>query len=198
VVQWAAAVLLGGCATYQSRPIQPALHLDAFEQRTLDNPELLRYVATHLPRDHPGGFPRTWDLDGLSLAAFYFSPELDVARARAAVSQAAIRTAAERPNPSLQIPLEYTSNGPSGQSPYTLGLGLDIPVETAGKRGYRVAQAQKLNDATRLRVGVVAWQLRSALRRHLVDLDAATLRAGIRRGRRARSVRAQPHGRRVW
>ena len=179
-----AVALLSGCATYQAQPIAPAALMQSFEARTLDRPELLQYVAAHeiAKRGHGNaevGPTKGWDLDTLTLAAFYFSPELDVARAQAGVSQAAIKTAGQRPNPLLQLPLGYTSNAKDGQSPYTFGLGLDIPIETAGKRGYRIAQARQLSNAARLRVGGVAWQLRSRLRTQLLDLYAATRRTEI-------------------
>jgi cobalt-zinc-cadmium efflux system outer membrane protein len=79
----------------------------------------------------------------------------------------------------LQFPLAYTANAKAGESPYTYGLGLDIPIETAGKRGYRVAQAQQLSNAARLNIGNVAWQVRSRLRSHMLNLHAATRRVEI-------------------
>src|SRR6266851_3401716 len=174
-----ASALLSGCAVYHAQPIQPAALMQSFEARTLDNPDLLRYIAAHLPDDVSNRSPGSWDINTLSLAAFYFSPELDVARAQAAVSQATVETAGQRPNPSIQLPLQYTTNAKPGESPYTFGLGLDIPIETAGKRGYRIAQAQQLSNAARFRVGGVAWRLRSALRSQLLDLHAATGKAEI-------------------
>ena len=152
--------------------------MQAFEARSLDNPDLRRYLVAHC-----GGAeacaPGAWDLNTLTLAAFYFSPALDVARAQLGVSQAAIQTAGQRPNPALQLPLGYTANANAGVSPYTYGLGLDIPIETAGKRGYRVTQAQQLSTAARYNIGNVAWQVRGRLRRHLLAFHAATNRAKI-------------------
>ncbi|MHB8743603.1 MAG: TolC family protein [Sulfuricaulis sp.] len=171
-----AFVVLSGCATYHAQPIAPAALMTAFEARTLDNPDLQRYVASHLKAAATSWASHTWDLTTLTLAAFYFSPELDVARAKAATDQAAVQTAGQRPNPTLQLPLGYTSNPKAGESPYTYGLGLDIPVETAGKRGYRVTQAQQLSNAARFTIGNVAWQVRSRLRSHLLNFYAATRR----------------------
>ena len=169
-----AFVVLSGCAIYRAQPIAPAALMKSFEARTLDNPDLQRYVASHLHSDAGRRVPNRWDLPTLTLAAFYFSPELDVARAKAATDQAAVQTAGQHPNPTLQLPLGYTSNPKAGESPYTYGLGVDIPIETAGKRGYRVAQAQQLSSAARFTVGNVAWQVRSRLRSHLLNLYAAT------------------------
>lgn len=114
----------------------------------------------------------------LTLAAFYYSPDLDAARAKWGTAEAGIVTAAQRPNPTLQLPFQHTT-GSSGSSPWTFGLGLDIPIETAGKRGYRVAQAQQLSDAARFSIGNVAWQVRSRLRAQLLNLYAAPQKTAI-------------------
>ena len=171
-------VLLSGCATYHAQPVSPAALMNDFEVRSLDNPELRRYIAAHCG-DSNNCAPGTWNLNTLTLAAFYFSPALDVARAQHGISEAAIQSAGQYPNPALQLPLGYTSNAKSGQSPYTYGLGLDIPIETAGKRGYRMAQARQLSNAARFNIGNVAWQVRSRLRGHMLNLYAATRRVRL-------------------
>ncbi|MHB0992723.1 MAG: TolC family protein, partial [Burkholderiales bacterium] len=79
----------------------------------------------------------------------------------------------------LQFPFAYTTNAKAGESPYTFGLGLDIPLETAGKRGYRLAQAQQMSNAARFNIGNIAWQVRSRLRRHMLNFYAATRRIEI-------------------
>ena len=171
-------IALSGCATYHVRPIAPAALMNAFEARTLDSPDLREYVAAHC--DESGSCtPGVWDLNTLTLAAFYFSPALDIARAKHGVSQAAIQSAGQRPNPALQLPFAYTTNAKIGESPYTFGLGLDIPLETASKRGYRLAQAQQMSNAARFNIGNIAWQVRSRLRGHMLNFYAATRRIEI-------------------
>ncbi len=169
-------LLLSACATYHPHPVAPAAVMDAFEARTLDSPGLQGYLAAHCGSGAACA-PGVWNLQTLTLAAFYFSPLLDSARARYGSSRAALQSAGQRPNPALQFPLGYTANPKAGESPYTLGLGLDIPLETAGKRGYRVLQAQQLSNAARSDIGTVAWQVRSRLRGHMLGLYAATRRA---------------------
>ncbi|MDA8430875.1 MAG: TolC family protein [Geobacteraceae bacterium] len=171
-------ILLSGCAAYHPRPVVPAALMNAFEARTLASPDLQGYIAAHCGNGSACA-PGVWDLKRLTLAAFYFSPLLDIARARYGSSQAAIQSAGQRPNPALKFPLGYTANAKSGESPYTFGLGLDIPIETAGKRGYRVAQARQISNAARAEIGNVAWQVRSRLRSHMLGLYAATRRAQI-------------------
>ena len=170
--------MLSGCATYHPQPVSPAALMNDFEVRSLDNPELRLYIAAHC--GNPSACtPGIWNLNTLTLAAFYFSPALDVARAQHGISEAAIQSAGQHPNPALQLPLGYTSNAKSGESPYTYGLGLDIPIETAGKRGYRMAQAQQFSNAARFNIGNVAWQVRSRLRGHMLNLYAATRRVRL-------------------
>jgi outer membrane protein TolC len=64
-----------------------------------------------------------------------------------------------------------------------MGVVLDIPVETAGKRGYRIAEAGHLSDAARLQIAQTAWQLRHRIREAMLDLYAATETAGLLRSR---------------
>jgi cobalt-zinc-cadmium efflux system outer membrane protein len=174
---WSALVAgllsLGGCATFTAAPIEPAATQRSFEARTLDSPDVQHYVISHLGARAPRQAVTTWNLESLTLAAFYFSPELDLARARGATAAVAVQTASQRPNPTLQLPFGYTTNPKRGESPYTLGLGLDIPLETAGKRGYRAAQARQLSVAAQWEVGQTAWQVRSRLRAQLLNWFAA-------------------------
>jgi hypothetical protein len=186
-----ALFLLSGCAAYQPRPLAPAQMAEAYEARTLDSRDLRDFVARGLRREITQWPLKSWDFSTLTLAAFYFSPDLDVARAKWAASKAAIKTAGAIPNPVLQIPFEYATNAPRGESPYTLGLGLDIPIETAGKRGYRLTQADQLSDAARFNVGNVAWQYEAGC--------AVSCSASIRRGaKRHCGSSNSPRSRRSW
>jgi outer membrane protein TolC len=114
----------------------------------------------------------SWDFTNLVLAAFYYHSDLDVARAQWAVAEAAKITAGERPNPTLNLTPGYntTTLTPSPWIPLSF---LDVPLETAGKRGHRLVQATYLSEAARLSILSVAWQVRSRVRRSLVGVYAA-------------------------
>ncbi|OYY51012.1 MAG: hypothetical protein B7Y54_11775, partial [Polaromonas sp. 35-63-240] len=157
----------------------PAALASSFEARSFTDAGLLRYVGQHAA----AGSSRAngWNLSTLTLAAFYFSPDLDVARARWGSARAAEVTAGQRPNPVLQLPFGYNSSAAAGTSPYLYGLALDIPIETAGKRGYRVARAGQLSDAAQAQIGAVAWQVRDRLRSALLDLYTADREGAIYR-----------------
>jgi len=94
--------------------------------------------------------------------ALYFSPEMQAARARLAEAEAAIVTAGARPNPIVDI-------SPGVPSPYLLTLDFAVPIETRGKRGYRIRSARSLDQAARFDLADSAWKVHSGVRRALLD-----------------------------
>jgi outer membrane protein TolC len=112
----------------------------------------------------------------LALAAAYYSPALDVMRAKWGVSEAGVVTAGGRPNPSIFLLGQHHSNTAGGLSPWTWGLSLDIPIETAGKRDYRIRKARHLSEAARLNIASTAWQVWSNLKKSLLVFYAANER----------------------
>ncbi len=130
----------------------------------------------------PWPLPKTWDLETLLLAAYYFQPDLEVARAQWRVAQAGVKTAGGRPNPTLNVTPGYnfnTINAAPGLSPWFPSVTLDVPIETAGKRGKRIAAAESLDESARLNVAAAAWQVRSNLRSSLLDAAAAQQREAL-------------------
>jgi cobalt-zinc-cadmium efflux system outer membrane protein len=155
-----------GCAKYHAQPIVPAQVESNFEARTLSDPGLRSYVDANLPVKPAAWPPRILDLSTLTLVAFYYHPDLEVARARVGLAAAGVRTAAGRPNPVIGMGPGYED---LPESPFLFRFSFDLPIETAGKRGYRIAQAQRLTDAARLALAETAWQVRSRLRAALLD-----------------------------
>jgi outer membrane protein, heavy metal efflux system len=171
--------LLAGCAHFESRPLSPAQTAADLESRALDNPQLKSFLETNLHRALPEWPVRSWDFETLTLAAFYFHPSLDVARAQWGVAQAGVTTAGGRPNPVLSVVPGYDFRPLGAPSPWFPSISLDVPIETAGKRGYRIAEAQHLSEAARLNIASAAWQVRSNLRASLLDYTAARQRAEL-------------------
>jgi outer membrane protein, heavy metal efflux system len=165
---WAAA--WPGCVRFEPKPLSPAKTVDAFQRRTLTEPGLRAYLESN--RVVVAWPPQTWDFQALTLAAFYFHPDLDVARAKWAVATAGKKTAAERPNPTVNVAPAFDTTTAT-PSPWIVTATLDIPIETAGKRGYRIAEATHLSEAARLNIAAVAWQVRSRLKKTLLDLYTA-------------------------
>jgi len=161
-----------GCVRYHPQPISAERTLEDFEARRLDTPELKNHLlAVQAVKEWP---PESWGLKSLTLAAFYYHPDLDVARAQWGAARAGRITAGERPNPVLAPMLGYNSTTPVGEvTPWIPEIALEIPIETAGKRGIRISQAKDLAEAARWNILSVAWDIRSRLRRTLLDLYSA-------------------------
>lgn len=171
--------LLAGCATYHPRPIAPAQLAQQFEQRTLDSDDLRAYLARELGHDIVlWPLPR-WNREMLTLAAWYYSPALDIVRAQWGTAKAGIDVAGAIPNPVLQLPFQWATPNPGPGAPFTTGPAIDIPIETAGKRGYRIDQASHLSEAARLMIGNEAWKVRAQVRDALLALHAARERSAF-------------------
>lgn len=164
------SMVLAGCVRFQAKPLSAEETSRQLESRSLTDAGLRAFIETNRPGTTAQWPLATWDFTNLTLAAFYYHPDLDVARAQWATSTAARKTAAERPNPTLSFTPTYDS---TTQPWWIFTSTLDVPIETAGKRGYRMAQAKQLSVAARLNLASVAWQVRSRVRKSLVDLSAA-------------------------
>ncbi|SIT46627.1 Outer membrane efflux family protein [Paraburkholderia ribeironis] len=172
-----ALTLLPGCATYQAQPIVPDQIARQFEERSLASDELHAYLVRELGHDVQSWPPVRWNRELLSLAAWYYSPALDLARAQWGTAKAGVEVADAIPNPVLQLPFQYATPNPGPGAPFIWGPALDIPIETAGKRGYRVDQASHLSEAARLAIGNEAWKVRAQVRDALLALYAARKRS---------------------
>ena len=167
----ALSLLLAGCAEFQDRPLNPSASALRIEARRLDDAGLGRWVASLLPvAQWP---PKTWDLDRLTLAAIYFHADLGVAQAQAEMANAATVTAAQRPNPFITLTPTWIRNLATTTAPWIAATMVSIPIETAGKRDYRMDRAAHLSAAARLRVADVAWQARTRLRMAMLEVYAA-------------------------
>ena len=177
----AAAGLLTGCVHYEPRPIEPAAIADGLDSRTLDAPDLRAFLETNA-HGAPLAWPQgKWDFEQLTLAAFYFHPSLELARAQWATTRAGEKTAGARPNPTISISPEYAFNADKGVSPWIAALNLDWPIETGGKRGKRITKSEKLSEVARLNLAVTAWQVRSQLRAALLEHAAPQRREQLLR-----------------
>ncbi len=179
---WPALVLLGAlgavaCQRIPPRALEPERTAAALAARSLEAPEFRVFLETALGKA-VGEWPLAhYDLDTLTIAALYFQPDLDVARAHADVVRAAIATAGERPNPTLTLAPELSSNPGTAASPWLAAVHLDWPIETAGKRGHRVRQAEEAGAAARAAVLAEAWRVRRQLSTTLAALAGARCRA---------------------
>jgi cobalt-zinc-cadmium efflux system outer membrane protein len=161
--------LTGGCAAqrYRPAPIVASATASRFESRNLADRSLQSFEERELGHPVSPWPPKTWDLQTLSLAALYFNPSLDSARARVTSTEASLVTAGARPNPSISI-------SPGIPAPYLLALDFAIPIETAGKRGHRIQAANSLDQAARFDLADSAWTVRSGVRAALLNYILAS------------------------
>jgi outer membrane protein, heavy metal efflux system len=172
-------ISLAGCARFTPKPLLPEKTAQGFEARSLGNPGLKEFIEKNIGKQVTPWPPPKWDIEMLTLAAFYYNPDLEIARWKWHETEAGIITAGQRPNPSASFSPEYVTNRTPGSTPWVLGFSFDIPIETAGKRGYRINEAKGRSYAERFALADAAWNVRSRLRDALLDYFTAVRRDGI-------------------
>ena len=120
---------------------------------------------------------RTWTLKALTDEAVRNHPDVALARAQYAMAKAAVRTAGERPNPTLVLTPQLV--GPFNWMEGAYGIELDWTFETAGKRGKRGDVARANVNAAACRVVDATWKVRAAVRKALLELFAAERRSAL-------------------
>ena len=179
-VAFVISLLTVGCVHYEPKPLSPTQTAADFDKRALNDPGLLEFIAAAQKSDavslQP---PAQWNFSTLTLVAFYFHPSLNVARAQWAVAQAGAKTAGGKPNPVLAVTPGYSANAPAGVSSWFPSVSVDVPIETAGKRGKRIAHAGHLSETARLNILTTAWQVRANLRGVLLEWSAGQRRVEL-------------------
>ena len=175
-----ALALTFSCVRYQALPLVPAVVMDDFEARRLDSTELGAFLVANQEAERWP--PSVWDIKSLTLVALYFHPDMDIARARWGVASAGRITAGERPNPILTPTIGYNATSPRSEvTPWIPEAALELTIETAGKRGIRIAEARHLAAAARWQIFAAAWDVRSRLRAALLEVFASGERATLLR-----------------
>jgi len=168
-------LLLWGCARFEPKPLSPHETARQLESQTLSNTQFKTFLERNLHKETIEWPVRTWDFEMLTLAAFYYNPNLDVARAEWRVALGGKQTAAERPNPTVSATGIYEPVA-GAASPWIPGIIFDFPIETFGKRSRRIEQAQHLSEAARFNLASAAWKVRGEVRKALVEYVAAEKR----------------------
>lgn len=145
----------------------------------MDDAELRTYMVAH---GHPASeWPvQRWGLTQLTLLAFYYHPDLRVARAQAAQARAQVPVAAQGLHWLATPRIEHHSGeSDNSDSPWSLGFEVIVPVGGASIGEAQVQRATYLAEAADLEVGRTAWRVRSRLRAALADLHAARERGAL-------------------
>jgi len=162
----AISLYLASCVEFKSRPLSADGSSSAFASRSLADSGLDGFLVKQ--KSGRGA----WNVDRLALVGAYFQGDVAVARAEAEQAAAGIQTAGQMPNPVLSFSPGYNSSS-KGISPWIMSPTLDVTIETAGKRGQRLASARAKAEAAQLRVAAAAWDTRSKIRKAMLELYAA-------------------------
>lgn len=156
---------LAGCMKvqhYDPVALAPSRTAASLESRTLSSAAVERVLEKGLGHKMGSWPEQSWNLEMLTLAAIYYSPALEQARAQVSAANAAVVTAGERPNPVFHMQ-------PGIPSPYLFAFDFLFPIRTAGRRGIMVQQARDLTLAARLNLAQATWQVCSDVRTALVN-----------------------------
>src|SRR5579883_1261174 len=184
---WAAALVAAalGCAGPEAEELDPARSESEFRSRTLSDPGLARFAEANRGKESGPFPPERWDLGALTLVAFYYHPDLDLARARLTQVRAGRVTAGMWPNPVVGFEGSRVANVEPGFTPWIYGANLSFPVDTLWKRGYRVEEADRLTEAGALALAEAGWKVRSRVRAALAEHVFAARELGLRRAEEA-------------
>ena len=166
------STVLVGCSfqKYVAKPIDPTTNAAKFELKDPSGKPFTEYLLNNgytvdrLPIQQ-------WGLDELTYCALFFHPSLDVARAQWRAAQSSEARVGQRPTPTLNGNLAHSDDPDPTKKPFTFGLSIDLPIETANKRDIRIENAQHLSEAAKLEIAQLAWQLRNNIAQTLTEYE---------------------------
>ena len=164
-----AITFLAGCAKekYVAKPINPqqtSAKILAKDPLSADFKAYLikqGYKETEIPF-------ASWGINELTASALFHHTKLDIAKAQLALANAQLETAGHKQNPTLNASLARSNQANGDIRPWSYGLSVEIPIETAGKRAIRIEEVQHLAEVARIDVADAAWQLRSQIAQDLL------------------------------
>ena len=163
-----AFVLLAACASVPNRPPpNPAEVMAAFAARRLTD------LAPGTPAPSAG-----WNLAQWFDAALQRNPQLAEARAHVVAVAAAERTAAQRPNPTMELFGEYVGNAARGAA-WLYGVSLDFLIRRPGDRARARRYAQVQTVLAQADLAESIWRVRATLRQALLDAASARDEAAL-------------------
>ncbi len=145
------AISTAGCVHFTSKPLDASANAARLLNRSLAG--------------------KTWTLKALADEAASQAPDVAVARAQYETAKAAVRTAGERPNPTIAIAPQIVTPYVAWQAG-TYPVDFDWTFETAGKRSRRLDVARAAVNAAAAHVIDAEWKARAAVRKALLELYA--------------------------
>lgn len=165
----AALLAAAACARYAPAPLAPQALADEYAARRLDAPDLRRFLAEHGSTAPDSG----WRAADLALAALYYQPALDAARASWRSSRAAEVTAGARPRPEAQGELGYATTAAVFESRWLAAISAILTIELGGKRGARLAAARARTAVAEADLEETAWRTARGARDAVLELRGA-------------------------
>ena len=157
---------------YVSRPIDADASAAGYSARSAQSDGLRDFAVAngYAPGDWP---PLQWGLKELTLTAWYFDADMRTARARATVALAKSDTGGASRNWSGTVKPEHHSRSPGDDSPWSLGLELEIPLVAQDRRAALAERNAFLVDAADIDVAMAAWLVRARVRDGYHELQAS-------------------------
>jgi outer membrane protein TolC len=163
-----AATLAACVSAPPAAPLEPSQTLAEFSARRLD-------AVAGLPAPASG-----WDRSQWLAAALQLNPHLAEERADVAAVAAAERTAAEHPNPNMELFAEYLKSA-AASSAWLYGVSLDFLLRRPGERARARQQAALQTALAQSELSESIWEVRAALRQALLDVVSAREETGLLR-----------------
>jgi outer membrane protein, heavy metal efflux system len=155
-------LVLSACSGTPARaPLEPSATLAEFNARRLEQ------LPQQLPPPSAG-----WDRAQWLAAALQLNPQLSEERAEVNAAAAAERTAAQRPNPTMQLFAEYLTSAAQSAA-WLYGLSLDFLLRQPGERARARQQASLQTALAESDLTESIWHVRAALRQALLDAVSA-------------------------
>lgn len=162
-------MLLAACAVPPApRSVTPpAASAGQWLSRSLDDPGLRQWLRVRGAERTPGA---PWTLRQLRLAALYFHPGQQLARAGVQLARADLRIAGQWPNPRLQLDLKYQATQAAAlPSPWTLGAAVALLLWSHEQRQAQQQRAEAALRAARAMLDASAWDLRQRVDAAFID-----------------------------
>ncbi len=177
----AVAILLGGCQTYERRPLDLPGHQAAFLARTPDAPEVRAFARTLEPSPQRSVFDPA---DGITCAeaevvALVFNADLRLARFRAGVTRATAENAGLWEDPTIGVDLTRIIESTPNPWKVFATVGLTIPI--SGRLEIEKQRAGLEHAAELARLVEAEWQTRIAVRRAWTEWSALSAQLSARR-----------------
>ncbi len=173
-------VLIEGCTfqSYSPKPIDPGTMAEAFEQRSLDDPQFAAFLSAqsgqtvNLPID-------AWDLATLTYTSHYFHPDLNIARAKWNLAQTKTLASKQKALPTLNGSIARSNRANGDINPFAYGFGIDLPIITHGKQQINIDGFEHLSSIAKLNIAQTAWQLRQQVASTLIAFQDNALQLEV-------------------